>query len=91
MKDLLQEARFQSLGLTDADKSVEIGKQANAQFLLFGQLQTTGTVSSLALRLVAVEDGTLKNGIELECRDCTPDDYLQGLTFLLQDWVDSDR
>ena len=91
LKDVLQEARFQSLGLTDAAKAVELGKLVNAHFLLFGQLQTAGTVSSLALRLVAVEDGTLKNGIELECRDCTPDDYLQGLTFLLQDWVDGNH
>jgi hypothetical protein len=91
LKDLLQEARFQSLGLTDAARAVELGKLVNARFLLFGQLQTTGTISSLALRLVAVEDGTLENGIEVECRDCTADDYLQGLTFLVQDWVEAGR
>lgn len=89
LKDLLEEARFQNLGLTDSSKAAELGRLANAQYLLFGQLQTTGSVSSLALRLVGVEDGTLKNGIELECRDCTPDDYLQGLTFLMQDWIDA--
>jgi hypothetical protein len=75
--------------LTDASKATELGRLANAQYLLFGQIQTTGSVSSLALRLVDVQDGTLKNGIELECRDCTPDDYLQGLTFLLQDWIEA--
>jgi hypothetical protein len=88
LKDLLQEAQFQNLGLTDSSKATELGKLANAQYLLFGQIQTAGSVSSLGLRLVRVEDGTLVNGVELECRDCTPDDYLQGLTFMMQDWIE---
>jgi hypothetical protein len=88
LKDLLQEAQFQNLGLTDASKAAELGRLTNAEFLLFAQLQKTGSVSSIGLRLVGVEDGTLKNGIELECRDCTPDDYLQGLTYMLQDWLE---
>jgi len=88
LKDVLQEAQFQNLGLTDSSKASELGRLVNAQYLLFGQLQTAGSITSIALRLVSVEDGTLKNGIELECRDCAPDDYLQGLTFLIQDWVE---
>jgi hypothetical protein len=88
LKDLLQEAQFQNLGLTDATKAAELGRLVNARYLLFGVLETAGTVSTLALRLVGVEDGMLENGIELECRDCTADDYLQGLSFLMQDWLD---
>ncbi len=87
LKDLLQEAQFQNLGLTDSNKAAELGRLANAEFMLFGQLTTSGTMTALTLRLVSVGDGELRNGIELECRDCTPDDYLQGLTFLIQDWV----
>jgi hypothetical protein len=86
LKELLQEVQFQNLGLTEGSKATELGKMLNAQYLLFGQLTTAGTMTSLALRLVGVSDGALKNGIELECRDCQPDDYLQGLTFLMQDW-----
>jgi hypothetical protein len=41
----------------------------------------------IALRLVGVEDGTQRAAAQLECRDCAPDDYLQGLGFLASDWI----
>jgi hypothetical protein len=87
LKQVLQEAQFQNLGLTEGSKATELGQLLNAQYLLFGQLTTAGTMTSVSLRLVGVSDGALKNGIELECRDCQPDDYSQGLTFLMQDWT----
>jgi hypothetical protein len=88
MKELLQEARFQGLGLTDASRAAELGKLANAQYLLFGEIRSTGSTSLLTVSVVGVESGAVQNGAELECRDCKPDDYLQGLTFLLQDWIE---
>jgi curli biogenesis system outer membrane secretion channel CsgG len=87
LKEVLQEAQFQNLGLTESTKAAELGRLVNAEYLLFGQLTTAGTMTSLALRLVGVSDGSLKNGIELECRDCKPDDYLEGLTHLIGDWT----
>jgi hypothetical protein len=87
LKAVLEELQLGNLGLTDSSKAPELGRLLNAQYLLVGQLSTAGTMTSLGLRLIGVTDGSIKNGIELECRDCQPDDYLQGLTFLVQDWT----
>lgn len=88
IKELLQEAQFQNLGLTDSRSAAELGKLANARFLVFGTLQTAGSVTTLALRLVDVESGTVSATIDLECRDCRPDDYGQAVGFLVDDWID---
>lgn len=87
IKELLLEAQFQNLGITDSKGAAELGRMANASFLAFGTLRTTGTITLLTLRLTGVEDGTVLAAVELECRDCTPDDYLQGVSFLVSDWI----
>ncbi len=87
IKELLQEAQFQNFGITDSRSAAELGRMANASALAFGTLRTTGTISLITLRLTGVEDGTVRAAVELECRDCAPDDYLQGLSFLVSDWV----
>ena len=87
IKELLQEAQFQNLGMTDSKGAAELGRMANARLLTFGTLRTTGTVTLMTLRLTDVEAGTVLASAELECRDCTPDDYLQGMSFLVADWV----
>ena len=87
IKELLQEAQFQNLGLTDSKSVAEIGRLANAKYLAFGTVRAVGSTTLIALRLVGVEDGTQRAAAQLECRDCTPDDYLQGLGFLATDWI----
>jgi hypothetical protein len=87
IKELLQEAQFQNLGVTDSKGAAELGLMANARLLTFGTLRMTGTVTLMTLRLTDVEAGTVVASAELECRDCTPDDYVQGMTFLIADWV----
>jgi len=87
IKDLLQEAQFQNLGFTDSKSVAEIGRLASAKYLAFGTVRAVGSTTLIALRLVGVEDGTQRAAAQLECRDCTPDDYLQGLGFLASDWI----
>jgi hypothetical protein len=87
IKELLQEAQFQNLGITDSKGAAELGRMINANHLVFGTLQSTGTVTAIGLRLTSVEDGTVTAAVELECRDCSPDDYLQGVSFLVSDWI----
>jgi TolB-like protein len=91
IKELLQEAQFQNLGITESKTASELGRMANAKYLVFGTLRATGSTTLMALRLVGVEDGTQHAAVELECRDCTPDDYLQGLGFLAADWIVANR
>lgn len=91
IKELLQEAQFQNLGITESKTAAELGRMANARYLAFGTLRTTGSTTFMALRLVGVEDGTQHAAVELECRDCKTDDYLQGLGFLAADWIVADR
>lgn len=91
IKELLQEAQFQNLGFTDSKSVAEIGRLANAKYLAFGTVRAVGSTTLIALRLVGVEDGTQRAAAQLECRDCTPDDYLQGLGFLASDWITPSR
>lgn len=88
IKELLQEARFQNLGITDPTSAAQLGRMANAQLLAFGSLRRTGSITVIALRLTGVEDGVVHAAVQLECRDCTPDDYVQGVGFLVNDWVE---
>ena len=87
IKELLQEAQFQNLGITDSKSASELGRMANARYLAFGTVRATGSVTFITLRLTGVEDGTVHASVELECRDCTPDDYVQGVGFLVNDWI----
>jgi hypothetical protein len=87
IKELLQEAQFQNLGITASKGAAELGRMANATHLAFGTLRTTGTITLITLRLTTVEEGTVRAAIEVECRDCTPADYLQAVSFLVGDWI----
>jgi hypothetical protein len=88
IKELLQEAQFQNLGITDSKSAAQLGRMANARLLAFGSLRRTGSITVIALRVTGVEDGVVHAAVELECRDCTPDDYVQGVGFLVNDWVE---
>lgn len=87
MEEILEEIYLQSSGLTGEDQAATIGKLVNAQLLAFGGLRQAGTTSSLTVRLVSVEEGKLVSGCEVACRDCRPDDYLEGLGYLVGVWT----
>lgn len=87
MEELLEEIHLQQSGLTSESQAAAIGKLVNAQLLVFGALQKAGTNSSLTVRLVSVEEGKVVGGCELSCRDCRPDDYMEGLDRLISVWV----
>lgn len=87
VKEVLQELQFQTLGLTDSATAIELGRLAAAQYLLAGRVQQLGSVTTMNLRMVRTEDGTITGSAELECRDCRPDDYVQGLGYLLNEWI----
>jgi hypothetical protein len=88
IKELLQEAQFQNLGITDSTSAAQLGRMVNARLLAFGSLRKTDAITVIALRVTGVEDGVVHAAVELECRDCTPDDYVQGVGFLVNDWVE---
>ncbi|HEV7671358.1 MAG TPA: CsgG/HfaB family protein [Thermoanaerobaculia bacterium] len=87
LEEVLGEQWTQSTGLTNDSQASAIGKLANAQYLAFGGLQQTGTTSSLTVRLVSVEEGNVVTGCEVNCRDCRPDDYQEGLGYLVSVWT----
>ena len=87
IREILQEARFQNLGVTGPEGAAELGKLANATHLAFGSLRMAGTTTSFGLRIVGVESGEVVAAAQLDCRDCSPDDYAEAIGFLIQDWV----
>lgn len=87
LRDLLSEAKFQNLGVTDFATAAELGRLANATFVVFGTFDVLGSVASLSLRLVGVESGLVESSVEMECRDCREEDYLEALGWAVTDWV----
>lgn len=84
---VLQELQLQEQ-ITDPKTRLALGHIANAQHLLVAVLARGETMTTIALQTHAVETGGVGAAIELECRDCTEDDYAQALTYLVQDWAD---
>lgn len=87
LEEVLGEQWTQGTGLTSDFQAAAIGKLTNAQYLAFGGLQQAGTTSSLTVRLVSVEEGNVVTGCEVTCRDCRPDDYQEGLGYLVSEWT----
>lgn len=86
MQAVLEELALQGSGLTEADQTVAIGELGNAHFLAFGSLRQAGTQTLLGVRLVEVSDGGVVAACQVTCRDCRPDDYLEGLGHLARAW-----
>ena len=84
---VLQELQLQEQ-ITDPKTRLALRHIANAQHLLVAVLARGETMTTIALQTHAVETGGVGAAIELECRDCTEDDYAQALTYLVQDWAD---
>jgi hypothetical protein len=87
IEEIVEELYLQTTGLTSEAEAAEIGKVGNAHYLALGSLRQAGTTSSLAVRLVGVEDGAVVDGCEVTCRDCRPDDSLEALDYLLATWL----
>ena len=87
IEEVLKELALQGSGLTAEDVAVDIGRLGNAHFLVLGELSSVGDTSTLSLRLVEVEAGTVDSTCEVVCRDCRLEDHLEALELLVGEWV----
>lgn len=87
MEEIADELYLQTTGFTAEEGAAEIGKAANAHYLVLGSLDQAGTTSSLTVRVVGVEDATVVDGCKVICRECRPGDYHEALDFLVATWL----
>lgn len=87
MDELAEELWIQASGATADEHAAELGRMANAEYLVFSELRQAGTTSSTTVRLVSVEAAKVVAGCEVSCRDCRPDDHLEALEYLVQVWA----
>ena len=64
MNRIASEHRLSMSGLMDGKKAVAAGKVLGAQYLVLGSVNLTGSVFTLAARLVDVETGTVYSGFQ---------------------------
>ena len=64
MNRIASEHRLSMSGLMDEKKAVSVGKILGARYLILGSVNLTGSVFTLAARLVDVETGTVYSGFQ---------------------------
>lgn len=64
MAKIASEHRLSMSGLMDGKKAVAAGKVLGAQYIIVGSVNLTGSVFTLAARLVDVETGTVYSGFQ---------------------------
>jgi len=84
---ILQELALQASGLTAIDHAAEIGELGNASDLVFGSVSVQGTRTTISVRSVSVESGSIETSCEVACRDCRQDDLLEAIGYLAEAWV----
>ncbi|GMU42134.1 MAG: hypothetical protein IT479_11075 [Xanthomonadales bacterium] len=87
MDEILRELQFQSLGLTSEEVVADIGRLGNARYLVIGNMETVGADANVGLRAIEAESGTVVAGCAMRCRDCRPQDYAEGVGYLVDAWV----
>jgi len=87
MDEILREVQFQSLGLTSEVVVADIGRLGNARYLLIGNMETVGQDANVGIRAVDAQSGTVAAGCAMRCRDCRPQDYAEGVGYLIDAWV----
>ncbi len=61
---LMEEIQYQQSGLTSNDDAVSLGKQLNANYIVYGNLTTLGKLQVLYVQLINVETGEIVSGSE---------------------------
>jgi hypothetical protein len=74
--------------VTDPATRQTLGHITNARHLLVGQLSRGPALTTITLQTLAAESADVGAVIELQCRDCTEDDYVQALTYLVKEWTE---
>lgn len=87
MDEILRELQFQSLGLTSEEVVADIGRLGNARYLVIGNMESVGNDANVGLRAIEAESGTVVAGCAMRCRDCRPQDYAEGVGYLIDAWV----
>ena len=87
MDEILRELQFQSLGLTSEEVVADIGRLGNARYLVIGNMETVGQDANVGLRAIDTESGAVVAGCVMRCRDCRPQDYAEGVGYLIDAWV----
>ena len=64
MAKIASEHRLSMSGLVDEKKAISVGKILGAQYLILGSVNLTGSVFTLAARLVDVETATVYSGFQ---------------------------
>ncbi len=87
MDEILRELQFQSLGLTSEEVVADIGRLGNARYLVIGNMETVAQDANVGLRAIEAESGAVVAGCVMRCRDCRPQDYAEGVGYLIDAWV----
>lgn len=87
MDEILREVQFQSLGLTSNEVVADIGRLGNARYLVIGSMDVVDKDANVGLRAIDAESGTVAAGCQMRCRDCRPQDYSEGVGYLIDAWV----
>lgn len=87
MKEILEEIQFSTLGLTEQEASVDIGKLGVAKYLIFGESERSEESIFFNVRLISVETGTEMSSCTKICRDCEDKDFFEGVLKLAEHWA----
>lgn len=79
--DILQEQELQEQGITEAD-GLELGRLLNADYVLVGNLGTSGTTQTVSARLLRVETGETVAGRQVLCLECRAQDLFDAIHLL---------